>query len=238
MQNHMETEERFDRYLLNQMEPDERMELESELRENTELQASFELHRSIFEGVQRVNMYKSIRDIAEKQKSAFIFDRGKGIFSMNKHTIRTFSYALATAACIVCVCVFSLRLNTANYFKTAGAKCYSELNAPITRSSDNISGKMIEIYDLIGADQLDSAQTVINEVEGLICQDVTDYGTEEQAEYEKAIRANYLEDINWYQAIVYMKAGKIAKAKKILKEIVNTDGAYCEEAKNILSKGK
>lgn len=227
-------EERIDRYLLRQMEPIERLEFEADLRNDSALKEEFEIQRAIFESAQRVGMRRAIQNIAEEHNSVSVFDRIKAFFAEGQDRVRTYSYAFAVATCVACVCIVSLRLNTAANFRTIGAECYAELSAPVARSSDEIADKIAEIYDLIGADELDSAQTLIDEANALSSNDDQQYESAEQAEYYEALRQGYQEDLEWYQAIIYMKEGKVSKAKKMLKSIAKNGGAYAEEAANIL----
>ena len=235
MAENQNIEERIDRYLLCQMEPIERLEFEADLRNDSALKEEFEIQRTICESVQRVGMRRAIQSVAEKHNSVSVFGRIKAFFSDGQGRVRTFSYAFAVAACVACVCVFSLRLNTAANFRTMGAECYAELSAPIARSSDEIANKISEVYGLIGADDLDSAQTLIDATNALLIQDDQQFESAEQAEYYEALCQGYKEDLEWYQAILYMKEGKISKAKKMLKSIAKNDGSYAEEAINILS---
>lgn len=231
-------EERIDRYLLRQMEPIERLEFEADLRNDSALKEEFEIQRAIFESAQRVGMRRAIQNIAEEHNSVSVFDRIKAFFAEGQDRVRTYSYAFAVATCVACVCIVSLRLNTAANFRTIGAECYAELSAPVARSSDEIADKIAEAYDLIGADELDSAQTLIDAANALLVHDDQQYESAEQAEYYGALRQGYQEDLEWYQAIIYMKEGKAGKAKKMLRSIAKNGGTYAEEAKRILSKVK
>lgn len=235
MAENQNIEERIDRYLLRQMEPIERLEFEADLLNDPALKEEFEIQRTIFESVQRVGMRRSIQSIAEEHDSVSVFGRIKAFFSESQSRGRTFSYAFAVAACVSCVCIVSLRLNTAANFRTIGAECYAELSVPIARSSDEIADKIAEAYDLIGADELDSAQTLVDAANALLAYDNQQFESAEQAEYYEALRQGYQEDLEWYQAIIYMKEGKVGKAMKMLKSIAKNNGTYAEEATNILS---
>lgn len=228
-------EERIDRYLLRQMEPIERLEFEADLRNDSALKEEYVIQRTIFESVQRVGMRRAIQNIAEEHESLSLFSRIKAFFTEGQNRVGTYSYAFAVAACIVCVCVFSLRLNTAANFRTIGTECYAELTAPIARSSDEIADKISEVYDLIGADELDYAQTLIDSANALLTHNNQQFESAEQAEYYEALRQGYKEDLEWYQAIIYMKEGKVSKAKKALKAIAENNGTYAGEAIYILS---
>lgn len=236
MAENQNIEERIDRYLLRQMGPIERLEFEADLRNDSALKEEFEIQRTIFESVQRVGMRRAIQSVAEEHNSVSVFSRIKAFFSDGQGRVRTFSYAFAVAACVACVCVFSLRLNTAANFRTMGTECYVELSAPIARSSDEIADKISEVYDLIGADELDSAQTLIDATNALLTQDDQQFESAEQAEYYEALCQGYKEDLEWYQTIIYMKEGKVGRAKKVLKSIAKNGGTYSNEALSVLNR--
>ena len=228
MQNDISTEERIDNYLLGRMSEQERQLFESELATNPELNKELESQRQIANAVQRAAMSNFLKQHAELRNKKFI-----SLFSSTRRVIWTIT---SIAAMIVLVIGFVKYNKTANSFKSEGLLAYNNIEIPIARDGNQIDSLISQAYTLIGQGEYKQAKGTMaiadrNIREYLAIKHIT--LTEEEA-YAQQLLQRKLYDLEWLNAIILMKQGKITKAKKALIDISYSNSPYSTIAKKIL----
>ena len=94
---------------------------------------------------------------------------------------------------------------------------------------------MIEdAYNLIGAGEFDHALDIIGNAKAMINETIDKPIDTEEDEYEHQVLQLKLYDLEWYEAIILMKQGKVLKAKKALSAISISGSPYAEVARDEL----
>lgn len=228
MQNDISTEERIDNYLLNRMSEQERQQFESELASDPELQKELESQRQVANAVQRAAMNSFLKQHAQQRSNKY-----RSLFSSTRRVIWTVT---SIAAMFVLVIGFMNYNKTANTFRNEGLLAYNNLEIPVARDGNQIDSLIEQTYKLIGQGEfeqaLDSktiAQSIINEYLAVKHMSLT----EEEA-YEQQLLQQKLYELDWLEAIAFMKEGKVIKAKKTLKKIVASGSIYSGVSQKLL----
>lgn len=243
MNNDITTEERIDNYLLGRMTDAEKRAFEQELAADAALREEFECQRAIVNAVQKVAMKEFLAKHAAKREEEHgnvieisdYFRQAAGkvrdFFSSGQRVIWT----LASAAAMVVTVVGSVNyVSTLHTMQANGMLAYAELAAPVARDGNELDSIMEDAYNLIGAGELDQAIDAIAEAKTKIQEALCEPVVTEEDEYTHVVLQQKLYDLEWYEAIVLMRKGKLVQARKVLNVIAGSDSPYANNAQKEL----
>ncbi len=243
MNNDITTEERIDNYLLGRMAEAERAAFERDLATDAELKEEYECQRAIANAVQKVAMKDFLtQHAAERQaESNNVIDLST-YFKQATGKIREFfssgqrvAWTLASVAAMVVAIVGSVNYtSTLHTMQGNGMLAYAELSAPVARDGNELDTIIEEAYNLIGSGELDKATDAIKKAKAVVLDSLAQPVETEEDEYEHQVLQLKEYDLEWYEAIVLMKQGKVSKAKMMLKSIASSSSQYTEQAKTCL----
>ena len=243
MKNDITTEERIDNFLLGRMSEAEKAAFERDLETDAELKEEYECQKAIANAVQKVAMKDFLtQHAAERQEERSNVDLST-YFKQATGKIRDFfssgqrvAWALASVAALVVVIVGSVNYtSTLHTMQTNGMLAYAELTAPVARDGNELDSIMEDAYDLIGEGELDKAMNAIERAKATVSEGLAQPVETEEDEYEHQVLHQKLYDLEWYEAIVLMRQGKVIKAKKALNAIANSNSPYADVARDGLN---
>lgn len=244
MNNDITTEERIDNYLLGRMTEAERAAFERELATDVDLKEEYECQKAIANAVQKVAMKDFLtQHAAERQKeSSNVIDLST-YFKQATGKIRKFfssgqrvAWTLASVAAMVVAIVGSVNYtSTLHTMQGNGMLAYTELTVPVSRDGNELDALIEDAYNLIGAREFDHALDIIGNAKAMINETFDKPIDTEEDEYEHQVLQQKLYDLEWYEAIVLMRWGKVIKAKKALEAIANSDCPYADAARKELN---
>ena len=244
MNNDISTEERIDSYLLGRMSEAERAAFERDLANDAELKEEYECQKAIANAVQKVAMKDFLtQHAAERQEeSSNVIDLST-YFKQAAGKVRDFfssgqrvAWTLASVAAMVVAIVGSVNYtSTLHTLQGNGMLAYAELSAPVARDGNELDTMIEDAYDLIGEGDLDKATDAIEKAKATVSERLSQPVETEEDEYEHQVLQQKLYDLEWYEAIVLMRQGRVIKAKKALEAISTSDGPYAEVARNELN---
>ena len=133
-----------------------------------------------------------------------------------------------TCLFFVCSCFFGIVRTTAGL--------YAELEAPVSRSANEVDELLERVYESIGQGDYSLASKDLDAVNIAIDDQMKqEYDNAELNEYYHSILMVQGQEAEWYRAIILMKKGKISKSKAALKRIVSENGIYAEQAQALLN---
>lgn len=256
MNNDITTEERIDNYLLGRMSEAEKAAFERDLETDAELKEEYVCQKAIANAVQKVAMRDFItQHAAERQKAGLpvaadlantnenvidltsifsrISEKVQGFFSSGQRVALTFASVAAMLVAVIGGVNYTSTLST---MRNEGMIAYADLSAPIARDGNQIDILIEQAYSQIGNSKWDDAMASIGKVRTLISDSLSDSATTEEEVYEQQILKSKEYELDWYEAIILMKQGKIRKAKRVLESISVSDSPYAENAKDELNK--
>lgn len=256
MNNDITTEERIDNYLLGRMSEAEKAAFERDLETDAELKEEYVCQKAIANAVQKVAMRDFItQHAAERQKAGLpvaadlantnenvidltsifsrISEKVQGFFSSGQRVALTFASVAAMLVAVIGGVNYTSTLST---MRNEGMIAYADLSAPIARDGNQIDILIEQAYSQIGNSKWDDAMASIGKVRTLISDSLSDSATTEEEVYEQQILKSKEYELDWYEAIIIMKQGKIRKAKRVLESISVSDSPYAENAKDELNK--
>ena len=243
MNNDITTEERIDNYLLGRMSEAERAAFERDLATNAELKEEYECQKAIANAVQKVAMKDFLTQHAaeREEESSNVIDLST-YFKQATGKIREFfssgqrvAWTLASVAAMVVAIVGSLNYtSTLHSMQGNGMLAYAELTVPVSRDGNELDAMIEDVYDLIGEGELGKATDAIEKAKATVSERLSQPVETEEDEYEHQVLQLKLYDLEWYEAIVLMRQGKVIKAKKALNAISTSDSPYAEVARDEL----
>ena len=238
------TEERIDNYLLGRMSEAERAAFERDLATDAELKEEYECQRAIANAVQKVAMKDFLtQHAAERQEeSSNVIDLST-YFKQATGKVREFfnsgqrvAWTLASVAAMVVAIVGSVNYtSTLHTMQGNGMLAYAELTVPVPRDGNQLDALIEEAYTFIGAAEFDQALDTIVNAKVVINETLDEPVVTEEDEYKHQVLQQKLYDLEWYEAIILMRQGKVLKAKKALKAISTSDSPYADAARNELN---
>lgn len=211
----MTNNDRIDLYLTDRMSASERASFEREMTEDSALAQEVALQRELVRAIQSKGAKEYLqqveKNIQRREKRFRIF--------------KIYTPAIAAAACLLVGIFFQTDLN-----RTCRALGYGlELEIESSRGGDALS----RIVELIESEDLEAALTLIHQERKTL---PSVYSDTEEGQYLKHQSDIYKADLDWYETVVYLRAGKYWKAKKWLKRIASEQGYYSSQASIILDK--
>ena len=244
MNSDITTEERIDNYLLGRMPEAERAAFERELATDADLKEEYECQKAIANAVQKVAVKDFLtQHAAERQEESSNVVDLSAYFKQAKGKIRDFfssgqrvAWTLASVAAMVVAIVGSVNYtSTLHSMQGNGMIAYAELTAPVARDGNELDTMIEDAYDLIGEGDWDKATDAIEKAKATVSARLAEPVETEEDEYEHQVLQQKLYDLEWYEAIVLMRQGKVLKAKKVLNAISTSDSPYADAARNELS---
>ena len=116
-----------------------------------------------------------------------------------------------------------------------GMLAYAELSAPVARDGNELDTIIEEAYNLIGSGELNKASNAIEKAKAMVLDSLALPVETEEDEYEHQVLQLKEYDLEWYEAIILMKQGKVVKAKRALKAIATSSSPYADTARNELN---
>lgn len=240
MNNDITTEERIDNYLLGRMSEAERAAFEHDLATDADLKEEYECQKAIANAVQKVAMKDFLtQHAAERQEeSSNVIDLST-YFKHATGKIREFfssgqrvAWTLASVAAMVVAIVGSVNYtSTLHTMQGNGMLAYTELTVPVSRDGNELDALIEDAYNLIGKGELDKAMNTIEKAKATVLERLAQPVETEEDEYEHQVLQQKLYDMEWYEAIVLMRQGKVLKAKKALNVISSSDSPYSAAAR-------
>ena len=242
MYNDITTEGRIDNYLLGRMTDEERSLFEADLEKDASLREELECQKQVANAVQKVAMREFLTKHAERKQSNVI-DLSEVICRISSRIRDYFIsshkvvWALASVAAMVVAVVGGINYSsTLHSLESNGLLAYAELSAPIARDGNPLDELMELAYSQIGSGDYENAQLFIDEARRMIESSFPALVSTEEEEYDRLVLQQKLYDIDWFEALILMKQGKILKAKKLLESICDSQSPYNGEAEKILEK--
>ena len=243
MNNDITTEERIDNYLLGRMSEAERAAFEHDLVVDAELKEEYECQKAVANAVQKVAMKDFLtQHAAERQaESNNVIDLST-YFKQASGKIREFfssgqrvAWTLASVAAMVVAIVGSVNYtSTLNTMQGNGMLAYIELTVPVSRDGNELDALIENAYTLIGAGEFDQALVTIGAAKTMVNEALDEPVVSEEDEYEHQVLQQKQYDLEWYEAIVLMRQGKVFKAKRMLKSIASSSSPYANMAKTCM----
>lgn len=243
MNNDITTEERIDNYLLGRMPEAERAAFEHDLETDADLNEEYECQKAIANAVQKVAMKDFLNQhAAERQEESSNVVDLSTYFKQVTGKIRDFlssgqrvAWTLASVATMVVAIVGSVNYtSTLHTMQGNGMLAYAELSAPVARDGNELDTMIEDAYDFIGEGELDKATDAIEKAKATVSERLSQPVETEEDEYEHQVLQQKLYDLEWYEAIVLMRQGKVIKAKKALDAIATSSSPYAEAARDEL----
>lgn len=244
MNNDITTEERIDNYLLGRMSEAERAAFERDLATDAELKEEYECQKAIANAVQKVAMKDFLTQHAaeREEESNNVIDLST-YFKQATGKIREFfssgqrvAWTLASVAAMVVAIVGSVNYtSTLHTMQGNGMLAYAELTVPVPRDGNELDALIEKAYTLIGVGELDQALDAIGNAKAMVNAVLEKAVVTEEDGYEHQVLQQKLYDLEWYEAIVLMRQGKVRKAKKALDAISTSNSPYAEAARNELN---
>ena len=241
MNNDITTEERIDNYLLGRMSKAESSAFERDLETDAELKEEYECQKAIANAVQKVTMKDFlIQHAVERQKAGINVIDLSTYFKQATGKIREFfssgqrvAWTLASVAAMVVAIVGSVNYSsTLHTMQGNGMLAYAELSALVARDGNELDTMIEDAYDLIGEGELDKATEAIEKAKATVLERLAHPYETQEDKYEHQVLQQKLYDLEWYEAIVLMRHGKVLKAKKALNAISTSDSPYADAARN------
>ena len=244
MNNDITTEERIDNYLLGRMSEAERVAFERDLKTDAELKEEYECQKAIANAVQKVAMKDFLtQHAAERQEESSNVVDLSTYFKQSTGKIRDFfssgqrvAWTLVSVAAMVVAIVGSVNYtSTLHTMQGNGMLAYAELSTPVARDGNELDTMIEDAYNLIGEGEFDNATDAIEKAKGMVLESLAQPAETEEDEYKHQVLQLKLYDLEWYEAIVLMRQGKVLKAKKVLNAISTSDSPYADAARNELN---
>lgn len=244
MNSDITTEERIDNYLLGRMTKAEKLAFERDMAANAELREEYECQKAIANAVQKVAMKDFLVKHAEQRQGerSNVIDLSKFFKQATRKVQASFSsgqrvaWAFASIAAMVVAIVGSVNYtSTLHTMQSNGMLAYAELTVPVARDGNELDTTIENAYNLIGAGELDKAIDAIGRAKAKVLEGLARPVKTEEDKYEHQILQLKIYDLEWYEAIVLMKQGKVFKAKRVLRAIAISKSPYADSAQNELN---
>lgn len=211
----------IDRYILGKMSNEERLTFEKEMAQDDNLREEVAVQREIIQAI-RMKAAKDHLQAVEREIQAK--ERRRKVFAIRISSV-------AIAACLVLGVFFHVdRVTT---YRDCSMSIQSEIFAERggVRGGEKHSDRAIETME---NGNYELALNIIGEGETIEFMFNDPNPTlREQARLEYDIEQN---DLKWFKAVTYMRMGKWIKAKRLLKEIAESDSYYKTKAQEVLKK--
>ena len=138
-------EERIDNYITGKMTPEEILQFRKDLNTDMQLREEYERVKEISDAIQR----KALKDkLVKEEKTARKSPRSNW---------RTLVYSLSAAASLALFVNNGASYYVANQLKDTATGLYAEMEAPVSRSANEVDELLESVYESIGQEDYSSA---------------------------------------------------------------------------------
>ena len=205
----MDTQDKFERYLLNRMDINEKAEFENELENNPLLKEQLELEQAIVTQIRN-------RAFVDKQIST-----AKKEMQKDK-IIRLTLYSVVSLAAMLVLGFIVHGVWQGRQYDQLYASNFTVYNNDTPTNNDITRGQRDEIFFAVSKLQNGKTKLALQTLETL---------------YEKTDNNTYYEQTRWYLALAHIKLHHKDEAKKYLYELVEIEGGeYLDKAKELLER--
>lgn len=208
--------DKIDLYLTGRLPEAERTQFEQEMLEKPELAHEVAMQRDLIRAIQKKGAKEYLqnieRNIQHKARRARIF--------------KIYIPAIAVAACLFIGVFFQIRLE-----QTCRNIGYG---IPLEIEYGRDGNTLDSIIGLIETGDFKTALSLVQQERESSAHSF-DLNTDE-GRYLKHQTDIYMADLDWYEAIIYLRSGRYLAAKRCLKRIVSEQGYYSSMASDILSR--
>ncbi len=221
MNDFLDISERIDKYILGRMTDSEKIAFEKELGENSDLNREYQLQKEIALATQRIHFRRHIESVESKLQI------------IRRNRIRRF-WSYSVAAAMIGICILGLDLKYSSQIKVTSLVCYEIMDVSVTRSGSTVDAMVNEIYQALGDGEYSEIKSRISDVLEIINESLTKPIESEEDRYTYEVLLMQKQDVEWYNALLLMKQGKVIKSRKALRNIASAEGRYAAIAKQIL----
>lgn len=210
-------EERIDDYVTGKMSDAERFSFERELADNQELHSAVLLHRDI---VRAICMKAAKGHLQQVEREIRARARRRNVFAIRISSV-------AIAACLA-IGIF-VHFDYTTKYQAIG-------NAVVLESDTERGGTQTTdaILQAIDNEEYDEVLSLIANAENIEFKSEfthPDLIEQDRLEYDRT-----METLQWYKAVTYMRMGKWIKARRLLKQIAESNGRYKTMAQQALDR--
>lgn len=226
--------ELIDRYLRNELTENEKNQFEGLLSasdkslESKNLDDEMELQKDIIMAIQA----RGLKECLQKKETELRAKRAQ-----KQRLIRLSSWSFGSALVAAMAILALITIPMAQIMKQESLQYASSIDSSAVRGgavrgniqeqTDPLQTQLLNIYSLIAQEQFDQANKHVKQ----LLQDLQtnqDIGLEEHKEI--------FDQAQWLCAICEMHQGNVFKAKKLLRQIANSDSHYAKRAQIVLDK--
>jgi hypothetical protein len=202
-------QEKFERYLTDRMTESEKADFEDELKNNPLLKEQFDIEAKIVDQIKDSAFVNNQINTAQKE-----IKKGR--------SIRMRYYSIASmAAILVLVFVTPILYNNHkfnNLYKENFTSIDSRQISGVNRSGTSPDEQFITALSNMGNGKMQDARIILEEL------------------HKEPPRFKYYEDTRWYLALVHLRLHYKSKVEKYLKEVINLNGKYKDDAVALKNK--
>ena len=228
--------ELIDRYLRNELTENEKNQFEGLLSasdkslESKNLDDEMELQKDIIMAIQA----RGLRECLQKKETELRAKRAQ-----KQRLIRLSSWSFGSALVAAMAILALITIPMAQIMKQESLQYASSIDSSAVRGgavrggvqaqTDPLQSQLLNIYSLITQKQFDQANKNVKQL-------IHDLQTTQDIHSEE--HKEIFDQAQWLCAICEMHQGKVFKAKKLLRQIANSDSHYAERAQMLLDELK
>lgn len=221
--------ELIDRYLRNELTENEKNQFEGLLSasdkslESKNLDDEMELQKDIIMAIQA----RGLKECLQKKETELRAKRAQ-----KQRLIRLSSWSFGSALVAAMAILALITIPMAQIMKQESLQYASSIDISAVRGgvqaqTDPLQSQLLNIYSLITQKQFDQANKNVKQL-------IHDLQTTQDIHSEE--HKEIFDQAQWLCAICEMHQGNVFKAKKLLRQIANSDSYYAERAQIILDK--
>ena len=222
--------ETIDKYLNNELTAEEKSAFENELFSNAELRNEIESYKLIISAYEREALKQDLQ-IVERQ------------IHSKKQRLRWTQLTTYTLAAVACITFVILHFNTIQTMQLQAQYHFSQTEEFLFRGGSDVDMMILNAHEQIAnaeyrtaIENLSSAlELLFAEQNRTLSLSKCDTTTPEGEDFAQMTTLKIYET-QWLKALAYMKNGNVWKAKRLLREISNSDSCYAVRARKILKR--
>ena len=218
----------IDKYLRNELTEDEKNQFERLLSTSSEslgdkdLASEVDLQKEIIIAIQARGLKECLQQKEQQIRSQRL---------RTKRIIKLSSWGISSSFVAAIVVLAMILTPMAKIMKTESSEFAASITIPTTRGvndqSDELQNQLFFVYSYISQNQFDQANELALRLIDQIQSSQQKMTPETKEIFDQA---------QWLHTICEMHNGKVLKAKKLLKQIANSDSYYAERAQMVLDK--
>lgn len=218
----------IDKYLRNELTEDEKNQFERLLSTSSEslgdkdLASEVDLQKEIIIAIQA----RGLKECLQQKEQQIRLQRLR-----TKRIIKLSSWGISSSFIAAIIVLAVILTPMARMMKTESSEFAASITIPTTRGvndlSDELQNQLFFVYSYISQNQFNQANKL-----ALRLIDQIQSSQQKITPETKEI----LDQAQWLHTICEMHNGKVLKAKKLLKQIANSDSYYAERAQMVLDK--